>query len=444
MLNFQLSKEQLAIQQHARQFALTHVLPVAWHHDNTDQIPVSVLEKAFRDGVMNTDIPKAFGGKGYGLVEGAIITEEISAACPGIATSIFDNSLGMEPIILCDNSIAQKKYLTEIAKNFKIICFATSEATMGSDVSGIRCRAKQDGDDYILNGTKFWITNGGIADYMTVFATADPDKKHDGICAFVVERGWKGVSTGDPVPKMGQRCSNTAALSFKDVRVPKENVLAPPGKGFILAMKTFSRTRPIIGAFAVGAARSAMEFAIEYVKKRRAFDTPIVNFQSLQFKIAEMYQKIEIARLLVLKAAWEADHMPDPTVSASIAKMYATEAAWEVVDDALQLFGGYGYTKMFPIEKLMRDIRLYRIYEGTSEVQRMILSGHALHAYKPVMPPMADIPVSRQEPLNTDRTVWRCNMCGHVHYGDTAPDECPVCLFPKTIFKKYVRAETNG
>lgn len=180
---------------------------------------------------------------------------------------------------------------------------------------------------------------------------------------------------GEPIPKMGQRCSNTAALSFHNVRVPAENVIAEPGKGFVLAMKTFSRTRPMIGAFAVGAARSAMEFAISYVKKRKAFGTKIVNFQSLQFKIAEMFQKIETARLLVHKAAWEADNLPDPTISASVAKMYATEAAWEVVDEALQILGGFGYTKMFPVEKLMRDIRLYRIYEGTSEIQRMILAG---------------------------------------------------------------------
>lgn len=435
MLGFQLSDAQEKIKQNARNFALKEVLPVAWHYDEKDDIPVHVLKKAFKAGVMNTDIPKAYGGLGYGLLEGALITEEISSACPGIATSIFDNSLGMEPILLSDNEAAKEKYLADVANHFKVICFATSEATMGSDVSAIKCRARKDGDDYILNGTKFWITNGGIADYMTVFATIDPKQKHDGICAFVVEKDWEGVQSGDHIPKMGQRCSNTAALSFKDVRIPKENVIAPPGKGFVLAMKTFSRTRPMIGAFAVGAARSAMEFAIEYVKKRQAFGMKIINFQSLQFKIAEMYQKIETARLLVHKAAWEADAQKDPTISASIAKMYATEAAWQVVDDALQLFGGYGYTKMFPIEKLMRDIRLYRIYEGTSEVQRMILSGHALHAYKPVMPPMADIPVSRQVQLDSEEPVWRCSMCGHVHQGEEPPDECPICLFPKKIFK---------
>jgi acyl-CoA dehydrogenase len=441
MLNFELSEKQEKIRQKAREFALKEVLPVAWHHDEKDDVPISVLKKAFHAGIMNTDIPAQYGGKGYGLVESAIITEEIAAACPGVATSVFVNSLGMEPIIICENDAVKEKYLKAIADDFKLICFATSEATMGSDVSGIRCRAEKDGDDYILNGTKFWITNGGIADFMTVFATVDPESAHSGICGFVVEKEWEGVQTGAAIPKMGQRCSNTAALSFKDVRVPKENVIAPPGEGFVLAMKTFARTRPIIGAFAVGAARSAMEYAIGYVKKRRAFGTRISNFQSLQFKLAEMYQKVETSRLLVLKAAWEADHQKDPTISASIAKIYATEAAWEVADEALQLFGGYGYTKMFPIEKLLRDIRLYRIYEGTSEVQRLIVSGHVLNTYQPVMPPVAEIPVAREKsPDETEKDgdgMWRCAICGHVHYGKEPPDECPICLFPKKVFKRF-------
>jgi acyl-CoA dehydrogenase len=436
MLNFELSDAQKTLQEKAREFSLKHVLPEAWSADENDTLPVHVLEKAFHEELMNSDIPQEYGGKGYGLVDGAIITEEISAACPGIATSLFDNSLGLEPILLSDNTQAKHKYLTQVANDFKLICFATSEATMGSDVSSIRCRAKRDGDDYILNGTKFWITNAGVADFITVFATVDPETSHKGICAFVVEKQWDGVTTGRPIPKMGQRSSNTAAIAFKDVRVPKENVLAEPGKGFVLAMQTFSRTRPIIGAFAVGAARSAMEYAISYSKKRKAFGSPLSGFQALQFKIAEMYQKVEISRLLVLKAAWEADQKKDPSISASIAKIYATESAWQVADEALQIFGGYGYTRMFPIEKLLRDIRLYRIYEGTSEVQRMILAGHVLSNYTPVMPSLDELPVTRdQSGLEKGETVWRCSMCGHVHVNGQVPDQCPICLFPGKIFK---------
>ncbi|MEE8399628.1 MAG: acyl-CoA dehydrogenase family protein [Desulfobacterales bacterium] len=443
MLNFDLTPEQLELRDKARAFALSEVLPAAWHYDEKDQVPVFLLKKAFDAGLMNNDIPKAYGGKGYGILEGALMTEEIAAACPGVATSVFDNSLGMEPLILSKNEALKEKYLSQIAADFKLICFATSEPGMGSDVAGIRCKAEPDGEDYILNGTKYWITNGGIADYMTVFATVDPESQHRGICAFLVERDWEGVSVGRHIPKMGQRCSNTTGLNFKNVRVPKANVIAPPGEGFVMAMKTFSRTRPVIGAFAVGAARSAMEYAIDYAKKRRTFGSRIAEYQAIQFKIAEMYQKVETSRLLVWKSAWEADCGKDPIVSASIAKFYSTEVALEVVNEALQILGGYGYTKMFPLEKLLRDIRLLRIYEGTSEIQRMVVSGHALGAYEPVMPSLEDLPMMWDKDLGdrTDDTqeqqpAWRCRICGHMHYGAEAPEECPYCFYPKTTFKQ--------
>jgi acyl-CoA dehydrogenase len=443
MLGFNLAGEQLELQKFARQFARKELLPVAWYYDERDETPMDVLRKAFEAGIMNGDIPKEYGGKGYGLLDGVIVTEELAAACPGLATSIFDNSLGMEPILLSENEHAKKKYLPKIAEEFKLICFATSEPTMGSDVSGIQCRAKQEDDFYVLNGTKYWVTNGGIADYMTIFATVDPEAKHNGICAFVVERNWEGVSSGKSIPKLGQRCSNTSSLNFKNVKVPKENMLAAPGEGFVLAMKTFARTRPAIGAFAVGAARSAMEFAIDYAKKRRTFGTKISNFQAIQFKIAEMYQKVETARLLVWKAAWEADNGMDPTVDASISKIYATEAAQEILSEALQIFAGYGYTRMFPIEKLLRDTRLFKIYEGTSEIQRLIVSGHALNTYQPAMPPLEDLPIQRivspeemEGKTKKGKALWRCRMCGYVHYGEDAPEECPSCFFPKTAFKK--------
>ncbi len=438
MLGFQLTPEQLKIQEKAREFALREILPVAWHYDAVDDTPLPVLRKAWEAGIMNCDIPEEYGGKGYGLVENVIITEEFAAACPGLATSLFDNSLGMEPLRLSANQGLKKKYFPQIAQDFKLICFATSEPTMGSDVSGMRCHARRDGDEYVLNGTKYWVTNGGIADFMSVFATVDPEKKHEGICAFIVEKRWEGVSVGRRIPKLGQRGSNTVGIHFKDVRVPRENILAPPGEGFVLAMKTFARTRPAIGAFAVGAARSAMEFAIDYAKQRQAFGSRIANFQAIQHKIADMYQKVETARLLVWKAAWEADQGRDPTISASVAKLYTTEAALEVANEALQIFAGYGYTKMFPIEKILRDTRLFRIYEGTSEVQRLILSGFALNGYRPVMPPLEDLPLHMEkDTVNQEagEPAWRCRICGHVHYGSEPPEECPYCFFPKKAFK---------
>jgi len=441
MLDFTLTPEQLDLQKKARQFARQEILPVAWYCDEIDDTPLALLKKAYEAGLINGDIPQKYGGQGWGLIESVVMTEEFAAACPGLATSLFDNSLGMEPLLLSKNEPLKKKYLSKILNDFKLICFATSEPTMGSDVAGIRCKADKDGEDYILNGTKYWITNGGMADYMSVFATVDPHAQHKGVCAFLVERDWQGVSIGRKIPKMGQRGSNTTGINFKDVRVPKENILAPPGEGFVLAMQTFSRTRPAIGAFAVGAARSAMEYAIDYAKKRRAFGAPIADFQAIQHKIAEMYQKVETSRLLVWKAAWEADNGIDPTIAASIAKFYATETALEVANEALQIFGGYGYTKMFPIEKLLRDTRLFRIYEGTSEIQRYIVAGYALNAYKPVMPPLEELPVHREmDPagLQGDQstTAWRCRICGHVHYGEEPPEECPYCFFPKTAFKE--------
>lgn len=445
MLDFSLTAEQTKLQQKARDFALKEVLPVAWQSDRQNELPLSVLKKAFKAGLMNGDVPKRFGGKGFGMLESVIITEEIAAACPGLATSIFDNSLGMEPIILSENDTAKQKYLTDIVHNFRLICFATSEPTMGSDVAGIRCLATPEGEGYRLNGTKFWVTNGGVADFMTVFATVDPKSRHDGICAFVVEKKWPGVSVGRHIPKLGQRSSNTTALHFENVLVPKENVLASPGNGFVLAMKTFSRTRPVIGAFAVGAARSAMEFAIDYARKRKTFGAPVASYQGIQFKIAEMYQRVETARLLTWKAAWEADQGTDPTISASVSKFYATEAALQVVSDALQVLGGYGYTRMFPLEKLLRDTRLLTIYEGTSEIQRMIVSGYALNSYQPVMPPLEDLPAffeaspAETAGEETDQALWRCRMCGYVHAGDDPPEACPICFFPKSAFKAVPR-----
>jgi acyl-CoA dehydrogenase len=438
MLGFQLSPEQVAIRDRAREFMLKEILPVAWRADAQSETPLPLLRKAWEQGIMNADIPAEYGGQGRGLLDNVLITEELAAGCAGLATSIFDNSLGMEPLRLCGNPALKAKIFPRLVREPTFICFATSEPTMGSDVAGIRCRALPDGDDYVLNGTKYWITNGGVADYMSVFATVDPALRHEGICAFLVEKEWPGVSIGRRIPKLGQRGSETVGIRLDNVRVPRANVLAPPGEGFVLAMKTFGRTRPAIGAFAVGAARSAMEFAIDYARRRPAFGSRIGEFQAIQHKIADMFQKVETARLLVWKAAWEADQDLDPTVAASVAKLYSSEVAVEIADEALQIFGGYGYTRLFPIEKILRDCRLFRIYEGTSEIQRQILAGHAMKAYRPVMPPLEELPIGtpgEAEGPEAGGKAWRCRMCGHVHYGDAPPEECPYCFYPKTAFK---------
>jgi len=385
-LDFKLSDDQIILQKKAREFAVREVLPVARKYDESEEFPLPVIKKAWEEGLLNLGIPKQYGGPGFGLLDSCIVVEEISSACPGIATSIFDNNLGAEPIVIGGNEEQKQRILTELMKEFKLIAFATSEPTMGSDVAGMKCLAEKDGDEYVLNGNKFWITNGGYADYITVFATIDPEKKHKGICAFIVDTKSEGVRLGKHIPKLGQRSSNTVSVGLKNVRIPKENVLAKPGRGFVLAMQTFAHTRPAIGAFAVGCARSAMEYSIDYAQKREAFGRPIGNYQVIQEKIANMFKDIEAARLLTYKAAWEADQGLDNNLSSSIAKAFASDVAMNVTTEAIQIFGGYGYLRTYPVEKLFRDAKLYQIYEGTSEIQRIVISRFVMKRYEHAMP----------------------------------------------------------
>jgi acyl-CoA dehydrogenase len=385
-LDFSLTEEQKVLQKKAREFAIREVLPVAHKYDESEEFPLPVLKKAWEEKLLNLGIPKEYGGPGYGLLDACIVVEEISSACPGIATSVFDNNLGAEPIVIGGSEEQKKRILGELVNEFKLIAFATSEPTMGSDVAGMKCKAEKDGDEYILNGTKFWITNGGFADYITVFATVDPEKKHKGIAAFIVDTKTEGVRLGKHIPKLGQRASNTVAVTLKDVRVPKENVLAKPGRGFVLAMQTFAHTRPAIGAFATGCARSAMEYSIDYANKREAFGRPIGNYQVIQQKIADMYKDIEAARLLTYRAAWEADQGMDNNMSSAVAKAFASDVAMKVTTEAIQIYGGYGYIRTRPVEKLFRDAKLYQIYEGTSEIQRIVISRFAMKRYEHAMP----------------------------------------------------------
>jgi acyl-CoA dehydrogenase len=385
-MEFMLTEEQQKLKAKAREFAIREVLPVARKYDESEEFPLPVIKKAWEEKLLNTGIPKKYGGQGYGLLEACLVVEEISSACPGIATSIFDNNLGAEPIVIGGTEEQKERILGELINEFKLIAFATSEPTMGSDVASMKCRVEQDGDEFILNGSKFWITNGGFADYITIFATENPEKKHKGIGAFIVDTKTEGVRLGKHIPKLGQRASNTVAVTLKDVRIPKENVLAKPGRGFVLGMQTFAHTRPAIGAFAVGCARSAMEYSIDYAKKREAFGSPIANYQVIQEKIANMYKDIEAARLLTYKAAWEADQGLDNNLSSSIAKAFASDVVMNVTTEAIQIYGGYGYLRTYPVEKLFRDAKLYQIYEGTSEIQRIIISRFAIEKYEHAMP----------------------------------------------------------
>ncbi|TXT53491.1 MAG: Acyl-CoA dehydrogenase [Promethearchaeota archaeon] len=470
-MNFELTAKQKELQQKAREFAIKEVLPVARYYDEKNDFPMEVIKKAWEEKLLNLAIPQEYGGLGYGLMESIVVVEEIAAACPGIATSIFDNNLGAEPVIIGGNKEQKQRILTELVNEFTLIAFATSEPGMGSDVAGMQCLAEKEGDEYILNGTKYWITNAGYADYISVFATVDPEKRHKGIAAFIVPTDSEGVKTGAHIPKLGQRASNTCSVILKDVRVPKENVLAKPGFGFVLAMQTFAATRPAIGAFAVGCARSAMEYSIDYANEREAFGRPIVNYQAIQQKIADMYKNIQAARLLTYKAAWEADQGIDNNISSACAKAFASDVAMNVTTEAIQIFGGYGYIRTYPVEKLFRDAKLFQIYEGTSEIQRIVISRFATKQYEHGMPNLYDLPSAdiseEQEGIDAQKESqkkvkktsaelggkYRCTVCGYVYdpvKGDPdggidpgtrfsdIPDGwvCPVCGAAKDQFQK--------
>jgi acyl-CoA dehydrogenase len=385
VIDFELSQEQKELQKRTRDFVQEFMLPHAHYYDKTREFPLPIIKKCWEARLMNLSIPSDYGGLGLGVQEQCLVVEEMAAGCAGMTTSIYVNSLGAEPILVAGTPDQKDRYLRPLTEDLKFISFACSEPYMGSDVAGIRTRVKKDGSHYVLNGSKFWITNAPHADYFTVFASLDPAKRHKALCAFIVDADTPGLRIGPPVEKMGHRASSTSSVIFKDVKVPEENLLGEEGRGFAIAMKTFSLTRPAIAAFSTGLARAAMEYARAYVSKREAFTQKLQDFQVIQFKLAEMYMKIETSRLLYLKAAWAADKGGDATVPASVAKAYATDAAMEVANEALQIHGGYGYINQYPLEKLFRDAKLYQIYEGTSEIQRLILGRHVLTGYEPAM-----------------------------------------------------------
>jgi acyl-CoA dehydrogenase len=385
MIDFNLSNAQKELQNRARMFAQEYMIPHAHYYDKSGEFPRSIIKKCWDEGLMNLSIPKEYGGPGLGSIEQCITVEEMAAGCAGMTTSIYVNSLGAEPILVAGSPEQKEKYLRPLTKDLKFISFACSEPGMGSDVAGIQTHVKRDGDHYVLNGSKFWITNAPHADVFTVFASLDPSLRHRALCAFIVDADTPGVKTGRPVEKMGHRASTTSSVMFRDARVPVENILGKEGEGFKIAMKTFAMTRPAIAAFATGLARAAMEFARDYTMKREAFGEKLSNFEAIQFKLADMYMKIEAARMMYLKAAWTADFVGDSTIPASAAKAFATDVAMEVASEAVQIHGGYGYIDQYPVEKLFRDAKLYQIYEGTSEVQRLILARYVLSGYEPAM-----------------------------------------------------------
>jgi acyl-CoA dehydrogenase len=327
---------------------------------------------------MNTHLPEEYGGPGLDYLTGCVIEEEIGWGCSGIGTSLSCNGLATAPIILGGSEEIKKKYLGMLTEEAKLASFCLTEPDAGSDVSGMRTTAVKKGNQWVINGTKCFITNGGYADYYTVYAKTDKEAGHRGISAFVVDRELDGVTVDKKEDKLGQRASNTATISFNDVAIPEENLLAEENKGFKLAMMTLDRTRPGVAAMAVGIARAAFEFARDYSKERVQFGVPIAMHQAIQFMIADMATEIEASRLLTWQGASLLDQGKRNTLASSHAKRFAADTAMKVTTDAVQVYGGYGFIKEYPVEKLMRDAKIMQLYEGTSQIQRLVIAREVL------------------------------------------------------------------
>ncbi|MCQ2969782.1 MAG: acyl-CoA dehydrogenase [Clostridium sp.] len=378
-MDFTLTKEQELVKQMVRDFAVNEVKEIAAEIDATERFPMENVKKMGELGLMGIPFSTEFGGAGGDVLSYIIAVEELSKVCAttGVILSAH-TSLCASLINENGNAVQKERYLRDLCTGNKLGAFALTEPGAGTDAAGQQTTAILDGDNYILNGSKIFITNGGVADTFIVFAMTDKSKGTKGISAFIVEKGFIGFSIGKREDKLGIRASSTTEIIFENCIVPKENLIGREGKGFGIAMKTLDGGRIGIAAQALGIAEGALDEAIKYMKERKQFGRPISAFQGLQWMVAEMSTKIEAARFLVYKAAWLKENNKPYSVDAARAKLYASEVAMDVTTKAVQLFGGYGYTKEYPIERMMRDAKITEIYEGTSEVQKMVISGSLL------------------------------------------------------------------
>ncbi len=374
MIDFSLSAELQEIQARARKFAQEEIRPIAAEYDRKGEVPPGIVEKAKAAGLLNVTIPKEYGGMGYGALESAIIAEELGAACAGISITILVNGLALTPIQLFGTEEQKDRFLRPVAEGAKLAAFCLTERQAGSDAGAIKTTALPDGDDYVINGQKCFITSGGLAEIMTVFALTDPERGARGVSAIIVPARTPGIRVTKVEDKMGQRASNTVELTFENVRVPQANLLGKPGRGFAIALQTLDFGRSGVAALSVGVARAALEYALAYAKERQQFGAPIINNQGIAFLLADMAMKIEAARLLTWQAAWMADQGLKVTEKSAMAKCFASDTAMEVTTHAVQILGGYGYMRDYPVEKLMRDAKLLQIYEGTNQIQRMVIA----------------------------------------------------------------------
>ncbi|MGK2955861.1 MAG: acyl-CoA dehydrogenase family protein [Solirubrobacterales bacterium] len=377
MVDFTLTDEQKDLREMAHNFADKEMRSVAWEYDKDGTWPQEVIDKAWEVGLMNTHIPEAYGGPGLDYLSGCLIEEEFGWGCSGIGTSLACNGLASAPVALGGSEETKKKYLGMLTESAKLASFCLTEPDAGSDVAGMKTRAVKKGDKYVINGSKCFITNGQYADWFTVYAKTDPDAGSKGISAFVVDK-QDGVTIDKKEDKMGQRASNTATVTFNDVEVPAENLIGEENRGFKLAMMTLDRTRPGVAAMAVGIARAAFEAAVAYSKERQQFGVPIAMHQAIQFLIADMAVKVDAARLLTWHSGVQLDQGLSNTLTSSEAKRFAADSAMEVTTDAVQVYGGYGFIKEYPVEKFMRDAKIMQLYEGTSQIQRMVIAREVL------------------------------------------------------------------
>jgi acyl-CoA dehydrogenase len=379
LIDFTLSEEQLALRELAHEFAANEIRPVAWDFDRDATFPAAIIEKAWALGLMNLQVPERYGGAGIGCLDAALIEEELSWGCSGIQTSIGCNGLATAPLLLAGSEQLKAEYLTRLTQAPLLASFCLTEPDAGSDVAAMRTRAVRRADKYVISGAKCFITNGGFADFFIVYAKTDPDAGHRGISCFVVPRD-AGVVVDKHEDKMGQRASNTATVTFPDVEIPAGNLIGAENDGFKIAMRSLDRTRPGVAAMATGIARAAFEFALDYARERVQFGVPIASHQAIQFMLADMATEIEAARLLVWKAAALVDQGQRNTLASSHAKRFAADTAMKVSTDAVQVYGGYGFIKDYPVEKLMRDAKLMQLYEGTAQIQRIVIARELLAA----------------------------------------------------------------
>ncbi len=362
------------LQESAGQFARERIATVAADCDQRSELPLAVVDEAYALGLINLSIPDTYGGSGLGNLDSVVVIEELAWGCAGITTSFVANDLALTPIVIAGTEAQKKQFLGELTAKRQLASFCLSEPGAGSDVASISTRLTKVDGGYKLSGAKQWITNGGLAAQFTVFATIDPTLKHKGLCAVVVPRDSKGISPGHHEDKLGQRASNTTTVTFDEVFVPQANLLGAEGEGFKIAMRTLDITRPFTASIAVGIGRRALEQAQAYALERKQFGKPIADFQAVQFMLADGATNLEAARLLTLRSAYLADCGRPNSLESSMAKRFAADAVMQITTDAVQIYGGYGYTKEYPVEKLMRDAKLMQIYEGTSQIQRVVIA----------------------------------------------------------------------